>query len=322
MALFMVGLTSFILPVTWGGTLYPWKSWRTLFPLLLGIAILIIFVGYESRPAEPVIPLRFFKNPTSGFALLCATLHGIILWCVLFYLPLFFQEVKEYTPLRSAVETLPLSFSVVTLAVVTAFAVELTRRYRWTIWGGWIFTAVGIGLMSLFRYQSSKPLIVGLQVIGGIGMGTLFPALAIPIQAAAGKDDAGLVTGIFVFFRALGSVIGVALGSSVFSNQFAEQLQSLDLPTDVLLAVSSLSVDFVQRLETLQISEQLKAEILMGYAEGLRWVWVTLACIAAVGFLASLFIRGLTIEKTEVGRQAFQEKADPTSPSEDQAVSV
>ncbi|KAI9817372.1 MAG: hypothetical protein M1832_004679 [Thelocarpon impressellum] len=306
--LFVIGLTSFILPATWGGTLFAWSALETLVPLVFGIVVLVVFGWYESRPAEPMIPLRFFTNRTCALSLLSACMQGIVLWCALFYLPLYFQEVLLLAPLRAAVAGFPLDFTVMPLAIVAAFAIQWTRRYRWCIWSGWVFLAVGMGCMSLFGYRTSKSVLDGVQVVAGIGAGTLFPALAIPIQASVEPDDAGLAIGTFVFFRSLGAVLGVALGSSIFSNRFGAELRALVVPPDVHLDVESLAVNFVQTLRTLAVSEELKAAILTGYSAALRWVWIALAIVSVVGFVTSLFIKGLSLEKTEMGRQAFQEK--------------
>jgi MFS family permease len=41
--LFTVGMSVFVLPLSWGGSMYLWKSWRTIVPLSIGIVILGIF---------------------------------------------------------------------------------------------------------------------------------------------------------------------------------------------------------------------------------------------------------------------------------------
>src|SRR5437868_5315072 len=45
--IFVASTTSFLIPVTWGGIMYPWSHWRTLVPLTLGAVGMIGFVFYE-----------------------------------------------------------------------------------------------------------------------------------------------------------------------------------------------------------------------------------------------------------------------------------
>lgn len=46
-ALFVASATALLMPITWGGTQYPWSSWQTLVPLLLGILGIVAFGFYE-----------------------------------------------------------------------------------------------------------------------------------------------------------------------------------------------------------------------------------------------------------------------------------
>lgn len=73
--------TSFLIPITWGGVLYPWSSWRTLVPLSLGAAGLLVFCLYEAKTGTvTIVPLPFFKNPTTSVSYFGTFIHGMILW--------------------------------------------------------------------------------------------------------------------------------------------------------------------------------------------------------------------------------------------------
>jgi MFS family permease len=68
--LFISSLTGFLIPLTWGGVMYSWSSWRTLFPLLLCAAGLVAFVAYEEwfekQGGEPMIRMSILKTRTSA----------------------------------------------------------------------------------------------------------------------------------------------------------------------------------------------------------------------------------------------------------------
>jgi hypothetical protein len=91
MFLFTVGATCVSLPVSWADTLYPWYSWRTLLPLVVGVVAFIAFGFYEAYPVEPMLPYRLFKNRTAVVSIIGGTIHGLLLFSLLLYLPLFFQ---------------------------------------------------------------------------------------------------------------------------------------------------------------------------------------------------------------------------------------
>lgn len=95
--LFTASATSFLMAISWGDIMYPWSSWQTILPLLLGVAGIAGFVTYEAYvPHDPLIRLAIFKRRTAMVSYLGTCIHGIILWCMLYYLPLYYECVKGY----------------------------------------------------------------------------------------------------------------------------------------------------------------------------------------------------------------------------------
>ena len=91
-SLFTVGSTLFVVPLSWAGAMYPWGSWRTFVPLVIGVLILIAFAFYERYPASAVFPYRIFKSVTARVTLFGAFVHGLVLYALLTYLPLYFES--------------------------------------------------------------------------------------------------------------------------------------------------------------------------------------------------------------------------------------
>jgi MFS family permease len=83
MPLVIIGTTAFCVPISWAGSLFPWASWQTLFPLIMGVATLVVFAWYESKPTAPIIPRRLFQTKTGNVALLGGFIHGMVLFSLL-----------------------------------------------------------------------------------------------------------------------------------------------------------------------------------------------------------------------------------------------
>jgi hypothetical protein len=67
--MFVGSTTSFLIPVTWGGVMYAWTSWRTLVPLVIGAVGLVGFVVWEMYgAAEPLIRLSIFGNRSASIS--------------------------------------------------------------------------------------------------------------------------------------------------------------------------------------------------------------------------------------------------------------
>lgn len=311
MLVFAAGCILFALPLSWAGNMYPWSSWRTIVPLVIGVLILVGFAFYEVYPADAIFPYRIFRSRTAQMTLLGSFIHGFVLYTLLQYLPLFFQAVYLETPLKSSISILPFCCVVFVFTGIAAFAVDFFRKYRWEIWTGWIFLAVGCGIFSLWDQSSSLAMTASFQVIAGIGIGTIFSVPPIPMQASAAPEDQGLAMGIMVAFRLFGALIGLAVGATTFSSVFANRIHNIALPASVaLLKTPSEAVGFIPHLRTVDIPPALRDLIRGAYKDAMQAIWYELAAFGALGFLSSLFVEELTMETEELGRQYFEHESD------------
>ncbi|KAJ5727637.1 MFS transporter [Penicillium malachiteum] len=119
MMLLIIGITIFVLPLSWAGSLFPWASWQTLLPMLLGILVLVGFGFYEAYPVSPVVLHRLFHSVTANMTLAGVFFHGAVLVSLLQYLPLLYQSVQLETPIMSAVALLPTVITSVVFAVIS-----------------------------------------------------------------------------------------------------------------------------------------------------------------------------------------------------------
>jgi len=313
MALFTTGSVLFALPLSWAGALYPWDSWRTLVPFMIGILVLVGFAVYEKWPAQPVYPHRIFGNVTAQATLIGAFLHGAILYAALVYLPLYFQAVLLQTPLLAAVSILPFCVFVVVLSGAAAFAVEATRRYRWEIWVGWVLLAVGIGLMAFWDHDTSTAESAGYQTLAGIGVGIVFTVPTIAMQASAPTvDDQGLAIGVLVSFRLFGGLVGLACAATAFSSTFESAIASVgSLPdSTAILQDSASAVGYIPYLRELVVPQDLMDGIINAYRDSLRSIWYTLAAFATVGGITSMLMKELSLESEETGRQNWEQPSE------------
>lgn len=79
-------MSSFLIPLTWGGELYDWESWHTLVPLLVGVAGLAAFVIYEMFLAkEPFLLKSVFRDWNAKLVYVQTFMHGLIVSLFAFY---------------------------------------------------------------------------------------------------------------------------------------------------------------------------------------------------------------------------------------------
>ncbi|KFX96689.1 hypothetical protein O988_05209 [Pseudogymnoascus sp. VKM F-3808] len=290
--LFVGSSTSFLIPVTWGGVMYPWDSARTLAPMIIGAVGLILFIFHEKYiAADPMIPLSIFASRTAVVNYAGTLVHGLTLWCGLYYLPLYFEAVKGYSPVMAGVALFPDTFSVAPCAILVGILITYTGHYRWAIWLGWILTTLGMGLLCLLEADTSIPAWIFLMVISGLGVGILFPALVFAIQGSAKPQDVAMAVAMTSFFRSFGETLGVAIGGSIFQNRMRANL--LGYPALAPYA-DKYSKDAAALVETIRSmpSGGVKNDLRVAYTDSLRIVWAV--CCAVAG--ASMFLSLMTKE--------------------------
>lgn len=303
--LFVGSTVGFLIPLTWGGVMYPWSHWRTLVPLLVSLAGIVAFIVWEELYATtPLIPFRVVKNRTAAVNYLGTFLHGLILWCQLFYMPLYYEAVKGYTPIISGVALFPATLTVAPAAIVVGILVTLTGRYRWAIWIGWAFATLGTGLQVLMGVNTSMPAWIFINLIPGIGTGMLFPSTMFGVQAATPSKDISSAIALFTFFRSFGQAVGVAIGGVIFQNQIKKQIMSHPLiagNANEWASDASALVDVIKAMAEGPAKEQLKES----YADALKIVWAVICGLAFVGLISSLATRHFSLDVALDTEQGF-----------------
>ncbi|KAF4454931.1 hypothetical protein F53441_2640 [Fusarium austroafricanum] len=310
MGLVVSGITIFVLPLSWAGSLFPWASWQTLVPMLLGVLVLIVFIFYEAKPAAPIMPHRLFHSKTANMTLLGGFIHGAILVSLLQYLPLIFQAVYLETAIKSAVFLLPTSIVSVVVAVVSMMMVPLFGGYTWLLRLSWAVLAIGTGIMALFSLDSPQSMFFGLPVMWGTGVALLRLNL-LPMQASVKNvDDTGVAIGQFFTIRMFGGLIGLTIASAIFNTVFSTTIASTSVnltgPLEPLNDASH-SVAFIKELRFLDTSQQTLNDILGVYLTCFRTIFYAMTGFGGLGLVTSMFLDEIDLKSQGQGSQRFED---------------
>ncbi|KAL4934789.1 hypothetical protein BDV06DRAFT_229450 [Aspergillus oleicola] len=295
---FTASLTSFVVPLSWGGVMYPWSSWRTLVPMLLGAAGLVGFVFVEMTVCNrrPLIPMAIFRTPSIILNYLGCFLHGAILFCVLYYLPLYYEATLGYSAVIAGVAILPLTLTVAPLSAIASVLVSVTGRYRWALWLGWALATFGLGLMYLLDASTTVVEWIFLTLGTGLGMGTLFSSMMLAVQASADPQFLSITAAMSAFFRSLGQTMGVAIGGVVFQNRIKHEFSNLSGFAQDMQKLTMDAAGLVKIIQGLPHNE-MRLEMEVAYADALKIVWLFLCGLAAFALVASFFVKGYSMDQ-------------------------
>lgn len=309
--LFVAATTSLLIPITWGGVMYSWSSFRTLVPLLVGLMGLVAFGAYEYYvPLEPMVRYSIFQTRTSKIVYLQTFIHGIVLWALLYYGPLFFEGVRGFTPIISGVGMFPETFTVAPVAALIGVLVSITGKYRWALWGGWALTSIGFGLLYIEDGLTPNAVWILLNIVPGLGMGMLFTSMALAIPAACEPVDMAHAVSFFTFCRAFGNCAGVAIGGSIFQNQIKRQLVGYPL---LAAQAEKYSEDAAALVEIIKLMQPgpMKEQLIQAYADSLKVLWVCMSGLAGLALLSNLGVKAYTLKQALVTEQGFLGKKKP-----------
>lgn len=173
-AIFMASMTATMIPLTWAGVSYPWTSWHVIVPFGFGVTGFALLWYHERFVApEPVIRTAVFANRTTNIAYLTTALHGMILWCLLYYQPLYFEGVRGYTPVIAGVALFPATFTVAPMAIIAGILISKFGRFRRIVWAGWTMTTLGVGFLCAVDVNTQLTQVLITDLLCGVGLGAL-----------------------------------------------------------------------------------------------------------------------------------------------------
>ncbi|KAK4897305.1 hypothetical protein LTR27_004825 [Elasticomyces elasticus] len=305
--LFIGSTTGFLIPLTWGGVMYSWSSWRTLVPLIISAAGLVAFVVWEEKyAADPLIRISIVKNRTVALTYAGDFLQGLLLWCNLYFMPLYFQAVKGQSSIMSAIDLFPGTFTVAPAAIVVGILISKFGVYRWAIWSGWTLVLIGMATRVVLHVHASTATWVIVNLISGIGLGMLIPSLTFAVQAAVPNKDQAYGVSLFTFFRAFGQCVGVAIGGAIFQNSMKREISrhaSIAEHASEWSAEASSLVQVIKHME----HGVARDDLLESFANALIVVWMVMVALSAVALILSLGTQHYDLDRPLETDQGLQE---------------
>jgi EmrB/QacA subfamily drug resistance transporter len=223
-ALLVAGASCVLLVTVWGGQEFPWGSPVIVGLALAGVALLAVFCLWERKAAEPILPLRLFREPVFSVSAASLFIVGIGMFGAIVFVPLYLQVVKGATPTRSGLLMSPMMLSLLLVAVVTGRLMTRFGRYKVFPLVGLAVMVVGAWRLSALDTHSSMAVVSTAIVIMGVGMGMVMHVFMLATQNAVAYRDLGTATSAVTFFRSMGGALGVAVFGSILSNRLAVYL--------------------------------------------------------------------------------------------------
>ncbi|MCX4775587.1 MFS transporter [Streptomyces sp. NBC_01264] len=278
--------TCLVLLTSWGGTEYAWDS-RMILGLAVGAAgTSLLFVVAEHHAAEPIIPLRLFRDPVFTVTGLVGAVVGIALFGAASYLPTYLQMVEGATATESGLLMLPMMGGVVVASIGSGQLISRTGRYKvYPVLGGALST-LGMWLLSRLETGTTQLTYSLWMAVLGIGIGLVLPVLVLAVQNSVRPTDLGTATSANNYFRQMGGSIGAAVFGTVFAGRLTDALADRLPVAAGLPDPSAITPQLVHSLPP-----AVRDAYIAAYAEAMPRIFLYLVPVLVLGLLIACFLK-------------------------------
>ncbi len=287
---FAASVSLLLVWVTLAGDSYPWISWQTYAMVGGALALGLLFVFVESRAAEPIVPLRLFRNRTITLASLASLFVGIAMFGATVFLAQYFQLARGESPTVAGLMTTPMIGGLFVSSTVSGWII--TRNGRWKSWlcaGGALLTA-GLGMLGTLRHDTPYWQVAVFMALLGLGIGMMMQNLVLCTQNQVDVRDLGAASSVVTFFRSLGGAVGVSVLGAVLAERIAgyirEGMAGLGAPAGSGSGPAGGGIPDLSKLPA-----PVRTVVESAYGHGIGDIYLYAAPVALIALILVLFIK-------------------------------
>ena len=221
-ACFLPGIICLLLALQWGGTTYAWSDGRIIALFVLFGVLIAAFIGVQIWKQEMgTVPPRIATQRSIAAGMWTQFCNGGSFMVVIYFLPIWFQAIKNVTAVKSGIMNIPLILSLVVASISAGIAVNKVGYYTPFILASIVIMSIGAGLLTTFTPETMHPKWIGYQVIFGFGLGLGMQQSTLAAQTVLPHKDAATGVGLIMFMMQMGGAIFVSVAQNVFTNELA-----------------------------------------------------------------------------------------------------
>jgi MFS transporter, DHA2 family, multidrug resistance protein len=209
--------------------------------LAAGLALGWLFVGRQSRLADPMIDLRLFRRPAFGAALATYTMSTFLAFGVFIFVSQYLQLVLRMGPLEAGLWTMPFAFAFIAGSML---APVLVKHYApaQVVTMGLLIAAAGFAMLALAGRQAQAWLLTAGLVVYSLGLAPVFTLATDLIVGSAPPERAGAASALSETGSELGGALGIAvlgsIGTAVYRSVLPDSFPG-GLPPEAAAAAQS-----------------------------------------------------------------------------------
>ncbi|MFE9458565.1 MFS transporter [Streptomyces californicus] len=211
---------------------HSWASPSTWAPLAAGTVLITVFVRWQRRVADPLLPLGVLRDRDRAAAFSALLITGAGLFGVLLFLTYYLQINRGFSPVTTKLAFLPMIVAMMAVAQVSTtrllpvLGAKKVLPAAFVVSGAGLVWLTGTTLTSGYWLDIMPPL-----VVIGAGLGAIVPpAMSLATQNVPAQD-AGVASATVNVMQQVGGSIGTALLNTLAAGAATAHLAGRN-PTD------------------------------------------------------------------------------------------
>ncbi|PVH78622.1 MFS general substrate transporter [Cadophora sp. DSE1049] len=295
LVLFIPAVVMVLLAVQWGGTTHAWKS-ATIIGLFVGFGVLIcLFAAWQwYLKDEASIPPRIVCQRSVYSAAVVVFMGMGSVQLIAYYLPMWFQVIKNDTPLESGIHFLFSVLGGLLGSIIPGGLVTMYGHFNPWLFFGTSILAISGGIFSTFDLETGNNMINGIQVLGGIGSSCVIQMPLIGLMSLIPQADLPIATSIAVFFQFFGGAIFLGIANNIFVSRLISALHKYTPDINAQMAVRVGAEGFRELVGEANLHAGLVA-----YSEALVTTFYLCAAGSALAFFCSFGMGWRSVKEKE-----------------------
>lgn len=308
--LLMGASVAILYALTYGGASLPWNDARVIIALTVGLLGMVFFGGFEAwlgrkTGTDPVVPTRLFISRTGVVLGINTFINSMLVNWAMFFLPVYFQGVKQLSPSETGVQMLPVLLVSVPGAIIAGILVSRFGKYKLLHISGFALISIGMGLLSIMGPASPPAMWIIFQIIAALGSGLVLNTQLPAFQAVVPESDQASATATWAFVRSLGNIWGVSIPAAVFNSRFeAVAGEILDPAVRTQLGSGKAFEHANQEFLSSILNVATRKQTANAFSEALHPVWALAGAFAAIAAVLALIEKEIPLRtelETEFG---------------------
>jgi EmrB/QacA subfamily drug resistance transporter len=230
-----VGMGALVLGLVEGNA-WGWGSPQIIGLFAIALVALTGFFVIEHRVRAPMLDFTYFRSRSFLGANLVAFIVSFAMLAMFFFIALYMQNVRGYSPLEAGVRFLPSTVVIIFMGPIAGrLADKVGPRPLMSL--GLVFVSIALFAQSFLAPDTPYSTLAVAFVLMGVGMGLVMSPMSTAAMNAVDQTKAGAASGVLSMSRMVGGTFGVAVTGALVSTLGRTRL------TDLLPGASEGQVD-------------------------------------------------------------------------------